>query len=110
MHQSEIGGINLSSFFTQYHALIPALLFARTVKNSKLEQFFRSDFSTESVSRQAKLNAYVLLRQHQFMQAAALFLAAQSLEDAVRVCLDRLHDLQLAVVISRYGGGAEEIR
>ncbi|KAF6777371.1 hypothetical protein AHF37_04462, partial [Paragonimus kellicotti] len=60
------------------------------------------DFNPGSPAcRQAKLNAFRLLSQHRYMQAAGLFLLADCLDDAVRVCLDTLKDLQLAVVLAR---------
>ncbi|OON16796.1 hypothetical protein X801_07377, partial [Opisthorchis viverrini] len=51
--------------------------------------------------RQAKLNAFRLLSQHRYTHAAGLFLLAGCLDDAIRVCLDTLKDLQLAVVLVR---------
>ncbi|KAL7054945.1 hypothetical protein AAHC03_024398 [Spirometra sp. Aus1] len=70
--------------------------------NRQLEQFFRSDFTPgQPACRQAKLNAFRLMSQHKFQQAAAIFLVGGWLEDAIRVCVDSMNDLQLAVVISR---------
>ncbi|CAL8070752.1 unnamed protein product [Calicophoron daubneyi] len=74
----------------------------KTIGNKKLENFFRLDFeSGQPPCRQAKLNAFRLLSQHKYAQAAGLFLLAGCLDDAVRVCLDTIKDLQLALVIAR---------
>ncbi|VDM00973.1 unnamed protein product [Schistocephalus solidus] len=68
--------------------------------NRQLEQFFRSDFTPgQPACRQAKLNAFRLMSQHKFQQAAAIFLVGGWLDDAIRVCVDSMNDLQLAVVI-----------
>uniref|UniRef100_A0A0X3Q9N0 RAVE complex protein Rav1 C-terminal domain-containing protein n=2 Tax=Schistocephalus solidus TaxID=70667 RepID=A0A0X3Q9N0_SCHSO len=70
--------------------------------NRQLEQFFRSDFTPgQPACRQAKLNAFRLMSQHKFQQAAAIFLVGGWLDDAIRVCVDSMNDLQLAVVIAR---------
>ncbi len=77
--------------------------FFRSMGNKPLEKFFRSDFSPGAPAcRQAKINAFRLLSQHRFPQAAALFLAGGWLEDAIKVCIDSMKDLQLAVVITRW--------
>ncbi|CAH8866143.1 unnamed protein product [Trichobilharzia szidati] len=82
-------------------AKMVAALF-KTTGNKTLENFFRSDFTPgQPACRQAKLNAFRLLSQHKYLQAAGLFLLAGCLEDAVRVCLDTLKDLQLGVLIVR---------
>lgn len=74
----------------------------RSKNNRTRENFFRSDFSPGSAAcKQAKMNAFHLLSQHKYLEAAALFLVGNSLEDAVRVCLHTLKDLQLAVFICR---------
>ena len=46
-------------------------------------------------------NAYALLGKRRFEYAAAFFLLAGNLQDAVNVCLHQLRDLQLAVAIAR---------
>ena len=67
-----------------------------------LENFFRSDFTPGSPAcRQAKLNAFRLLSQHKYVQAAALFLVGGWLDDAIKVCVDSIKDLQLAIVVCR---------
>lgn len=46
-------------------------------------------------------NAYALLSKRRFSYAAAFFLLADRLQDAVNVCLNQLKDLQLAIAIAR---------
>lgn len=49
----------------------------------------------------AAKNAYALLSKRRFAYAAAFFLLADRLKDAMSVCLHQLHDLQLAIAIAR---------
>jgi RAVE protein 1 C terminal len=49
----------------------------------------------------AQKNAYALLGRHRFEYAAAFFLLAGALQDAVNVCVHQLDDLQLGVAIAR---------
>ncbi|KAH6676180.1 regulator of V-ATPase in vacuolar membrane protein [Plectosphaerella plurivora] len=46
-------------------------------------------------------NAYALLSKRRFEYAAAFFLLADHLQDAVNVCLNQLKDMQLAVAVAR---------
>ncbi|TPX15221.1 uncharacterized protein E0L32_004779 [Thyridium curvatum] len=50
-------------------------------------------------------NAYALMSKRRFEYAAAFFLLADHLQDAVNVCLNQLKDLQLAVAVARVHGG-----
>ncbi|RPB10969.1 hypothetical protein P167DRAFT_508757, partial [Morchella conica CCBAS932] len=69
-----------------------------------------ADFGLERWRTAAKKNAYALLGKRRFEYAAAFFLLADSLKDAVNVCLDRLDDPQLAIAIARvYGGDASPV-
>ncbi|CAH8559081.1 unnamed protein product [Schistosoma turkestanicum] len=88
-------------YLAMHKAKMMAALF-KTTGNKTLENFFRSDFTPgQPACRQAKLNAFRLLSQHKYLQAAGLFLLAGCLDDAVRVCLDTLKDLQLGIVLVR---------
>ncbi|KAL5961440.1 DmX-like protein 2 [Taenia solium] len=58
-------------------------------------------FISSPACKQAKLNAFRLLSQHKYVQAAALFLVGGWLEDAIKVCVDSVKDLQLAIVVCR---------
>jgi len=46
-------------------------------------------------------NAYALMSKRRFEYAAAFFLLADHLQDAVNVCLNQIKDLQLAIAIAR---------
>ncbi|KAH0537711.1 hypothetical protein FGG08_005518 [Glutinoglossum americanum] len=50
-------------------------------------------------------NAYALLGKHRFEYAAAFFLLADCLKDAVNVCWNQLNDIQLAIAITRVHEG-----
>ncbi|ERF76244.1 hypothetical protein EPUS_04321 [Endocarpon pusillum Z07020] len=52
-------------------------------------------------------NAYALLGKHRFEYAAAFFLLAGALQDAVNVCVHQLDDIQLAVTIARVYEGED---
>ncbi|KAH0605847.1 uncharacterized protein H6S33_004304 [Morchella sextelata] len=69
-----------------------------------------SDFREERWRTAAKKNAYALLGKRRFEYAAAFFLLADSLKDAVNICLDKLDDPQLAIAIARvYDGDASPV-
>ncbi|XP_029115252.1 dmX-like protein 1 isoform X2 [Scleropages formosus] len=73
----------------------------RSQKNAKMTAFFSNDFNEDRWRRAALKNAFALLGKQRFQHSAAFFLLAGSLKDAVEVCLEKMHDLQLALVISR---------
>ena len=73
----------------------------KTVSNSKMMTFFGNNFSLERWKKAALKNAFALLGMQRFEHAAAFFLLAGKLWDAVEVCVSRLEDLQLALVITR---------
>ncbi|EDV26441.1 uncharacterized protein TRIADDRAFT_54433 [Trichoplax adhaerens] len=77
----------------------------KTVQDSKMTQFFAHNFAEDRWRKAALKNAYVLLGQQRFVVAAAFFLLGGSLWDAVEVCLNRLNDYQLALVITRLHSG-----
>lgn len=52
-------------------------------------------------------NAYALLGKQRFDHAAAFFLLAGNLKDAVEICLHKLQDIQLAIIIIRLYEGEE---
>ncbi|KAG6001213.1 hypothetical protein E4U21_004612 [Claviceps maximensis] len=65
------------------------------------QKLLANDFDDPRWQRVALKNAYALLSKRRFRYAAAFFLLADHLEDAVEVCLRQLNDLQLAIAISR---------
>ncbi|XP_075035441.1 dmX-like protein 1 isoform X2 [Mixophyes fleayi] len=73
----------------------------RSQKEPKMTKFFGNNFSEERWRKAALKNAFSLLGKQRFEHSAAFFLLAGSLKDAVEVCLEKLHDVQLALVISR---------
>ncbi len=78
----------------------------RSVQDRKMTDFFSHDFGEDKWRKAALKNAYALMGKQRFEHAVAFFLLAGSLWDAVEVCLNRLDDLQLAMVIVRlYDGG-----
>ena len=77
------------------------LLITRTQGDSRMATFFGHNFNEERWRKAALKNAYSLLSKQRFEHAAAFFLLAGALWDAVRLCISRLKDVQLALVISR---------
>ncbi|CAG0879086.1 unnamed protein product [Darwinula stevensoni] len=73
----------------------------RSVRDTRMTAFFANDFSQERWRKSALKNAFALLGKQRFEHAAAFFLLAGALNDAVEVCLNKLNDLQLAMVICR---------
>lgn len=95
------------------------------------QRLLANDFEDPKWRRAALKNAYALLSKRRFGEAvsararqwrpqlilsieyaAAFFLLAGHLEDAVEVCLRQLHDLQLAIAVARVyeGGGGPVVR
>ncbi|XP_075752614.1 rabconnectin-3 alpha isoform X1 [Rhipicephalus microplus] len=82
----------------------------RTVNDKRMSDFFQNDFSQDRWRKAALKNAYVLLGKQQFEYAAAFFLLANAVKDAVQVCLSKLEDLQLAMVVVRlYEGDLDSV-
>ncbi|XP_038079441.1 dmX-like protein 2 isoform X2 [Patiria miniata] len=73
----------------------------RSVSDVRMTQFFSNNFSQERWRKAALKNAFALLGRQRFEHAAAFFLLAGSLKDAIAVCLDNMEDIQLAMVIAR---------
>ncbi|XP_048584043.1 dmX-like protein 2 isoform X2 [Nematostella vectensis] len=73
----------------------------RTVRDTRMSKFFSNDFTQDRWRKAALKNAYQLLGMQRFEHAAAFFLLAGALWDAVQVCIGRLHDIQLAMVLTR---------
>uniref|UniRef100_A0AAX7U826 RAVE complex protein Rav1 C-terminal domain-containing protein n=1 Tax=Astatotilapia calliptera TaxID=8154 RepID=A0AAX7U826_ASTCA len=73
----------------------------RSQKNAKMTEFFHNNFSEDRWRKAALKNAFSLLGKQRFQHSAAFFLLAGSLKDAVEVCIEKMQDLQLALVISR---------
>eukprot|EP00111_Clytia_hemisphaerica_P015793 TCONS_00046632-protein len=80
-------------------SLICALF--RSLRDTKMSAFFSNDFTQERWRKAALKNAYALLGKQRFEHAAAFFILGSAIWDAVQVCVTRLHDIQLALVIAR---------
>ena len=82
----------------------------RSVKDERMTTFFANDFSQDRWRKAALKNAFALLGKQRFLHAAAFFLLSGSLKDALDICVDKLDDLQLAMVISRlYEGEMQQV-
>ncbi|XP_033750320.1 dmX-like protein 2 [Pecten maximus] len=79
----------------------------RSIDDKRMMQFFRNDFTQDRWRKAALKNAFALLGRQRFTHAAAFFLLAGALNDAVEVCLDKLNDIQLALVVCRLNDGED---
>ncbi|EDW86373.1 uncharacterized protein Dwil_GK17684 [Drosophila willistoni] len=80
----------------------------RSKRDEKMTTFFGNNFAEDRWRKAALKNAFVLLGKQRFEHAVAFFLLANSLNDAIEVCMNKLEDFQLALIISRlYEGDAE---
>ncbi|VDI15900.1 Hypothetical predicted protein [Mytilus galloprovincialis] len=79
----------------------------RSLSNKKMVDFFKQDFDQDRWRKAALKNAFDLLGKQRFTHAAAFFLLAGSLNDAIEVCVNNLNDIQLALVICRLNGGED---
>ncbi|UYV72066.1 DMXL1 [Cordylochernes scorpioides] len=73
----------------------------RSIHDTKMTTFFQNNFTQDKWKKSALKNAFALLGKQRFAHAAAFFLLAGNVTDAVEVCLNKLDDLQLALVIVR---------
>ncbi|KAL1988776.1 hypothetical protein VTN96DRAFT_7660 [Rasamsonia emersonii] len=65
------------------------------------QRLLANNFQEARWKTAALKNAYALLGKRRFEYAAAFFLLADHLRDAVNVCINQLGDLQLAIAITR---------
>lgn len=87
--------------------LVCALLRRVSGSDKRLLKLFEQDFSDPINRKKALKNAYALLGKHRFEHAAAFFILAGSIWDAVEVCINNLKDIQLAIILIRlYDGDA----
>ncbi|KAJ3101891.1 regulator of (H+)-ATPase in vacuolar membrane [Phlyctochytrium planicorne] len=73
---------------------------AHQEQNAMLK-FLANDFNEDRWQKAAAKNAFALLGKQRYEYAAAFFLLANKLKDAVNVCLKQLNDVQLAIVLCR---------
>uniref|UniRef100_A0A3Q2ZV78 Dmx-like 2 n=1 Tax=Kryptolebias marmoratus TaxID=37003 RepID=A0A3Q2ZV78_KRYMA len=76
-------------------------LFRLSQHDEKMTQFFKNNFSEDRWRKAALKNAFSLLGKQRFEQAAAFFLLAGSLKDAIEVLMEKMEDLQLAMIVAR---------
>ena len=69
------------------------------------QRLLKNNFNDPRWKTAALKNAYALLSKRRFEYAAAFFLLADRLQDAVNVCAQQLEDLQLAIAVARVYGG-----
>ncbi|OAA55964.1 WD repeat protein [Niveomyces insectorum RCEF 264] len=65
------------------------------------QRLLANNFDEPKWKTAALKNAYALMSKRRFEYAAAFFLLADQLQDAVNVCLNQLQDLQLAITVAR---------
>ncbi|KAL9638370.1 MAG: hypothetical protein Q9204_001528 [Flavoplaca sp. TL-2023a] len=70
-------------------------------EQASTQRLLSNNFQEARWKTAALKNAYALLGKRRFEYAAAFFLLAGNLQDAVNVCLHHIRDLQLAVAIAR---------
>ncbi|XP_058459198.1 dmX-like protein 2 isoform X2 [Malaya genurostris] len=80
----------------------------RSKRDEKMTSFFANNFNEDRWRKAALKNAFALLGKQRFEHAVAFFLLANSLNDALEVCLTKLQDLQLALVITRLYEGEHD--
>ncbi|EAT41943.1 AAEL006472-PA, partial [Aedes aegypti] len=80
----------------------------RSQRDEKMTMFFANNFNEDRWRKAALKNAFALLGKQRFEHAVAFFLLANSLNDALEVCLTKLQDLQLALVITRLYEGEHD--
>ncbi|XP_050459131.1 dmX-like protein 2 isoform X2 [Cataglyphis hispanica] len=73
----------------------------RNKRDERMTSFFSNNFAEDRWRKAALKNAFALLGKQRFEHAAAFFLLAGALKDAIDVCLNKLNDIQLAMVIAR---------
>ncbi|KAL9129322.1 MAG: hypothetical protein Q9217_002193 [Psora testacea] len=76
------------------------------------QRLLKNNFSEARWKTAALKNAYALLGKRRFEYAAAWFLLAGNLHDAVNVCAHQLEDIQLAIAVARVyeGDGSAVLR
>ena len=80
----------------------------RNKRDDKMTAFFQNNFAEDRWRKAALKNAFALLGKQRFEHAVAFFLLAGSLNDALEVCLTKLEDLQLALIITRLYEGEHD--
>lgn len=69
--------------------------------NVKLVKYLSNDFESTKWQKGARANAYKLFSQKRYVMAAAFFLLAKDLKEAVNMAVEQMGDLQLGIVMCR---------
>ena len=80
----------------------------RSIRDDKMTNFFKNDFSEERWRKAALKNAFALMGKQRFLHASAFFLLSGSLKDAMEIIITKLDDIQLAILVGRLYEGATE--
>ena len=80
----------------------------RSLRDEKMTAFFNNNFADERWRKAALKNAFALLGKQRFMHAAAFFLLAGSLKDAIEIIISKLDDIQLAILVGRLYEGVND--
>lgn len=70
-------------------------------KSTTIADFLLRDFSQTNHQRAAGKNAHQLVAQHRYPMAAAFFLLSGDVDAAMSTCLDKLRDVQMAIMLAR---------
>lgn len=81
----------------------------RSRNDDRMTSFFSNNFNEDRWRKAALKNAFTLLGKQRFEHAVAFFLLANSLNDALEVCLTKLEDIQLAMIIARLYEGEHDL-
>ncbi|XP_030754716.1 dmX-like protein 2 isoform X2 [Sitophilus oryzae] len=73
----------------------------RSKRDERMTKFFSNNFSEDRWRKAALKNAYALLGKQRFDHAAAFFILSGNLRDAVEICIHKINDIQLAIIITR---------
>ena len=73
----------------------------------KVSELIARDFSCDRWRSAALKNAHALCSKRRYALAAAFFLLAGKLSEAVKLCTGKMNDYQLACLVSRLVGGDE---
>ena len=80
----------------------------RSMRDEKMTQFFNNNFGEERWRKAALKNAFALLGKQRFLHSAAFFLLSGSLKDALEIIINKLEDLQLAILVGRLYEGVND--
>jgi len=80
----------------------------KITREDKKHEFLSNDFSQEKYKSAAVTNAYSLIQRHQYQMAAAMFVLAGKLSDAVDVCLSKMEDYMLGLFVARVASNTDD--